>query len=66
MIILAIAVLSISFYISSTAGKASKNADSSINVVTSFYPSYIVTVNITDGITDIEVDSLTDSRRMSS
>ena len=60
MIILAIAVLSISFYISSTAGKASKNADSSINVVTSFYPSYIITVNITDGITDIEVDSLTD------
>lgn len=60
MTILVIVVLSILFYISSTNGKASDGTDSGIRVVTSFYPSYILTINITDGMSDIEVDSLTD------
>lgn len=33
--------------------------DSKINIVTSFYPMYIATINITDGVDDVEVKNLT-------
>ena len=35
--------------------------DDKINIVTSFYPMYIATINITDGIEDVEVTNLTAS-----
>lgn len=40
--------------------KASDKDEDTINVVTSFYPVYILTTNLTDQISDINVSSLTD------
>lgn len=63
MVFLAAAVLLLVLYINRTGRKASEGVDSSIHVVTSFYPVYVLTINMTDGISDIKVDSLTDFSR---
>lgn len=60
MAIIVIGVFSTVYYINKSNNKASDNDEKTIRVVTSFYPAYILTINLTDGISDIEVDSLTD------
>lgn len=55
MIIMVVAVFAI---ISNK--KESEIDDGNIRIVTSFYPVYVLTINLTDQISDIEVDSLTD------
>jgi len=39
--------------------KKNTNNDDKLNIVTSFYPMYITTINITDNIKDVEVTNLT-------
>ena len=41
-------------------GRESGNADAKLKLVTSFYPTYIIALNITDQIPELKVDSLTD------
>lgn len=60
MAIMIIAVFTTSFYISRNNKEASDMEEYSIRVVTSFYPVYVLTTNLTDDISDIRVDSLTD------
>lgn len=44
------------------SGCVKENVDTSkLNIVTSFYPMYIATVNIVDGIEDVELRNLTES-----
>ncbi len=59
MVITVIIVFSTAYYINRNK-EASNNEVETINVVTSFYPTYVLTTNLIDGISDIEVDSLTD------
>ena len=33
--------------------------DEKLNITTSFYPMYVATLNITDGVEDVEVTNLT-------
>ena len=35
--------------------------DSKLNIVTSFYPMYVMTLNITDGVDDVQVTNLTEA-----
>ncbi len=41
-------------------GREAGNADARLKLVTSFYPTYIMALNITDQIPELKVDSLTD------
>lgn len=42
------------------SGKKSGSGDEKLKLVTSFYPTYIIALNITDQIPELRVDSLTD------
>lgn len=57
MLLLAAAVFAV---IARNNDKSSKTNEENIRVVTSFYPVYILTINLTDQIPGISVDSLTD------
>ncbi|MDD4112680.1 MAG: metal ABC transporter substrate-binding protein [Herbinix sp.] len=59
MVIIVIAVFSTVHNINRNK-EAFNNEEEIINVVASFYPTYVLTINLTDGISDIKVDSLTD------
>jgi zinc transport system substrate-binding protein len=59
MAIIVIGIFSAAHYIDKDTNKPA-DGDRTIRVVTSFYPAYVLTINLTDGISDIEVDSLTD------
>lgn len=60
MAIMVIVVFATAYYINKNNNQASNNEEKTISVVTSFYPAYVLTINLTDNISDIEVDSLTD------
>lgn len=60
MAIMITVVFATAFYINRINIEKSDKEDYSIKVVTSFYPTYILTINLTDGISDIMVDSLMD------
>lgn len=60
MVLLVSAVSAVVFYISQNNINDSSMDDKSIKVVTSFYPAYVLTINLTDKIPDFKVDSLTD------
>lgn len=60
MVVIVLVVFITSLYISRNNKEATDIEDDKIRVVTSFYPTYILTTNLTDGISDIRVDSLTD------
>ncbi|NLJ97285.1 MAG: zinc ABC transporter substrate-binding protein [Clostridiales bacterium] len=59
MAIIIITVFTIILYTNKN-NKESEREDDGIRIVTSFYPVYVLTKNITDQIPHIEVDSLTD------
>ena len=59
MAIIIVVVFTISLIINKN-GEVNKEDNKSISVVTSFYPAYVLTQNLTDQIPDIKVDSLTD------
>jgi zinc transport system substrate-binding protein len=59
MAIIVIGIFSAAHYIDKDTNKPA-DGDRTIRVVTSFYPAYVLTINLTDGISGIEVDSLTD------
>lgn len=48
------------FYINKNNKEASDIKDDNIRVVTSFYPTYVLAKNLTDNISDLKVESLTD------
>jgi zinc transport system substrate-binding protein len=58
MVIIVVGVIFTVYYVNRDNYASDK--DSTLRVVTSFYPAYVLTINLTDGISDIEVDSLTD------
>ena len=60
MTVLVIVVFTIAFYINRNNNEAFLDEENNIKVVASFYPTYVLTINLTDGISDIKVDSLTD------
>ncbi len=45
------------------SGCAPRNSidDSKLNIVTSFYPMYVLTLNLTDGVDDVQVTNLTEA-----
>lgn len=59
MAIIVIGIFSAAHYIDKDTNKPA-DGDRTIRVVTSFYPAYVLTVNLTDGISGMKVDSLTD------
>lgn len=60
MVIMVIVVFAITSDINSNNQDVSDSEDNKIRVVTSFYPTYVLTINLTDNISNIKVDSLTD------
>ncbi|TAH65724.1 MAG: zinc ABC transporter substrate-binding protein [Anaerolineaceae bacterium] len=60
MAIVVITIIATISYINKSNNEALNIEESKINIVTSFYPVYVLTINLTDGISDIKVDSLTD------
>lgn len=61
MAIIVIVVFIITFFVNKDDGdQVTETGDEKISVVTSFYPVYVLTQNITDQIPNIKVDSLTD------
>lgn len=60
MVIIIIAVFTIASLVDRNGNDLSVENHENIRVVTSFYPVYVLTKNLTDEITDIKVDSLTD------
>ena len=60
MAVVVVVVFTIAFYINRNNNEAFLDEENNIKVVASFYPTYVLTINLTDGISDIKVDSLTD------
>lgn len=60
MAIMIVGIFATVKYINRDNKETSYKQENKIRVVTSFYPTYILTINLTDGISDIKVDSLTD------
>ena len=60
MIIAAIAGVFLISALQQRNGKESGSGDSKVRLVTSFYPTYIIALNIADQIPELRVDSLTD------
>lgn len=60
MIIIVISVISIIFYKNNNKKDLYESDEGNIRIVTSFYPVYVLTINLTNNITGIKVDSLTD------
>ena len=60
MTIVIMVVLATAYYISKNNNEASDNDESNIRIVTSFYPTYVLAINLTDKVSGIRVDSLTD------
>ena len=61
--IMAIVVINLAatvFFINRGNKDTFRKEEDKINVVASFYTTYILTINLTDGISDFKVDSLTD------
>jgi zinc transport system substrate-binding protein len=61
--IMAIVVITLAatvFFINRGNKDTFRKEEDKINVVASFYTTYILTINLTDGISDFKVDSLTD------
>lgn len=54
-------VLTIGSYIISVTGTKIEKKEDELLVVTSFYPVYIATLNVTDGVEDVQVQCLTRS-----
>jgi zinc transport system substrate-binding protein len=60
MAIMVLVVFATAYYINRDNKETYNNKEEVISVVTSFYPTYVLTINLTDGISDIKVDSMTD------
>ena len=60
MAIIVVLAFATAFYINKNNNRASDNEGDNIRIVTSFYPAYVLTINLTDTISGIKVDSLTD------
>ncbi|MDI9510110.1 MAG: metal ABC transporter substrate-binding protein [Bacillota bacterium] len=60
MAVILIIVFFLASYNNKKNNESLEQAEESIRVVTSFYPTYVLTINLTDGIDDFRVDSLTD------
>ncbi len=60
MAVIVIAVSAVIIYIDKGNKEAADLEDGHIRVVTSFYPAYILTINLTEDIPDLKVDSLSD------
>ena len=60
MLAVTLAVMAVAYAITTLKSSGSKKDEYSIRIVTSFYPVYILTINLTDQIQGIKVDSLTD------
>lgn len=60
MVIMITVVFATAFYINRKNKETSDREEYNIRVVTSFYPTYILMINLTDGIDELKVDSLTD------
>ncbi|NLO10015.1 MAG: zinc ABC transporter substrate-binding protein [Clostridiales bacterium] len=60
MAIMILVVFATAYYNNRNYKRVSNNEEKSISVVASFYPTYVLAINLTDGISDIEVDGLTD------
>lgn len=60
MAILLMVTVSIANYINKKNKGSLEEGKENIRVVTSFYPNYVLTINLTDSISDFKVDSLTD------
>lgn len=59
MIIIVVTLTALTYYLN-IKNKTSNTEDDDIRIVTSFYPVYVLTSNLTDQIQEIKVDSLTD------
>lgn len=59
MIIIVVTLTALTYYLN-RKNKTSNTEDDDIRIVTSFYPVYVLTSNLTDQIQEIKVDSLTD------
>lgn len=60
MIITVILLFAVIFIKNKTINNSSENDEKDIKIVTSFYPVYVLTLNLTDQIGGLKVDSLTD------
>ena len=54
-------MLSILIVLSGCVKKEEINEENKFKIVTSFYPLYIMTLNITNGIEDVTVSNMTDN-----
>ena len=61
IITVAIILLIITLIIIGNLNRNQKNEDNNIKIVTSFYPMYIMTLNITNGIEGVEVANMADN-----
>jgi zinc transport system substrate-binding protein len=59
MIIIVVTLTALTYYLN-IKNKTSNTEDDDIRIVTSFYPVYVLTSNLTDQIKGLKVDSLTD------
>lgn len=59
MIIIVVTLTALTYYLN-RKNKTSNTEDDDIRIVTSFYPVYVLTSNLTDQIKGLKVDSLTD------
>lgn len=59
MIIIVVTLTALTYYLN-IKNKTSNTEDDDIRIVTSFYPVYVLTSNLTDQIQGLKVDSLTD------
>lgn len=60
MATIVIMILTITLFINRNSKEISELKENNIRVVTSFYPTYVLTINLTDNIPELSVDSLTD------
>ena len=60
LVIIIVIIGIIGFIVWKNLNKSNKQNDNTIKIVTSFYPMYILAVNITDGATNIELENMAD------
>lgn len=60
MAIILMAIYTTTIYINRNNQESFEAEENHIRIVTSFYPTYVLTINLTDNISDLRVDSLTD------
>ena len=56
-----IIVLILALFLFANNGKKEENIDSKYTIVTSFYPIYIMALNVTDGANNVEVLNMADT-----